>query len=83
VVRDEGVGIDEGRPGPDLRALRARVSAKGRSGFGLGLWIVRQIVEAMGGSIGVESQLGAGSTFTVPLRSPARAPLRTQPQGPQ
>jgi len=36
-------------------------------GFGLGLAYVRQIVEAHGGSVGVKSQLGAGSEFTVAL----------------
>jgi signal transduction histidine kinase len=36
-------------------------------GFGLGLWIARQTVEASGGSIHVESEPGAGSKFTVEL----------------
>ncbi len=36
-------------------------------GLGLGLWIVRQLVEAMGGTILVESELGAGATFIVTL----------------
>jgi PAS domain S-box-containing protein len=38
-----------------------------RSGTGLGLYISKQIVEAHGGSIGVISQLGSGSTFTVTI----------------
>jgi signal transduction histidine kinase len=35
--------------------------------MGLGLWIVRCVVEAMRGSIQVQSAPGAGATFTVEL----------------
>jgi signal transduction histidine kinase len=31
------------------------------------LWVVRQIVEALGGRVGVESAVGEGATFTVEL----------------
>ena len=36
-------------------------------GFGVGLWITRQLVTAMRGEISVSSELGSGSTFTVEL----------------
>jgi len=35
--------------------------------LGLGLWISRQIVESLGGTISVRSELDVGSTFTVEL----------------
>jgi signal transduction histidine kinase len=68
-VRDTGVGIDA-RDLPHVfdrffRSDRARRAYRG--GSGLGLSIVRWIVEAHRGTVGVESRPGAGSTFTVSL----------------
>lgn len=76
VVKDEGLGIEEADLGRIFERFERAVSPRSHSGFGLGLWIVRQILDAMGGSIRVESQLGRGSTFTVelPLRTPAVDP---------
>ena len=57
------------------------------TGFGLGLAIVREIVVAHGGSVGVESQLGLGTTFIIDLpladaeTSTADAPSRATPAG--
>lgn len=63
-VADTGRGID-----PDslshLFDRFWRVEARGQRGTGLGLTIVRGIVEAHGGRITVESELGVGSTFYV------------------
>ena len=76
-VRDHGVGHRARGPAAHLRALRAR-RGKHVGGFGLGLWIVRQVVDALGGSIEVESRLGAGSVFIVEL---PLTPARRQPAG--
>jgi len=62
-VEDNGPGIAaEEIPGIFERFTRAP-GAAGIGGSGLGLMIARQIVEAHGGSIGVESSLGRGSRF--------------------
>jgi PAS domain S-box-containing protein len=66
-VRDEGIGI----PPESLPALFEpfyRAPNVGKvPGTGLGLAIVRQAVELHGGSVSVESQVGAGSTFSIHL----------------
>jgi signal transduction histidine kinase len=66
-VRDEGIGI----AAEDLPRLFGRferaVSERHYGGLGLGLYISRQIVDAMGGRIEVESRPGVGSLFTVRL----------------
>jgi PAS domain S-box-containing protein len=66
-VRDEGIGIGK----TDLARIFGRferaISASEVSGLGLGLFIVKQIVEMHEGKIEVESQIGKGSTFTVRL----------------
>jgi signal transduction histidine kinase len=48
---------------------------RGYGGLGLGLWLARHSIEAMGGSISVESAVGEGATFEVVLnRRPMQAP---------
>jgi len=63
-VKDEGPGIPTDQI-PHLfdRYFRADESGKQVSGLGLGLYISAEIVERHGGTIGVESEIGKGSTF--------------------
>jgi signal transduction histidine kinase len=66
-IRDQGIGIrDEDRRRIFERFERA-VPHENYSGFGLGLWIVNEIVSALGGSVAVESSPGKGAIFRVQL----------------
>ncbi len=67
VVRDRGIGIPEGDLERIFERYEQATSARGYGGLGLGLYIARQIVDAHGGTLRVESAPGAGSTFTVEL----------------
>jgi signal transduction histidine kinase len=71
-VRDTGVGIEpEQLPRIFDKFFQADNQAQAATkGTGLGLAIAREIVEAHGGTMSAESELGKGSTFTVKL--PAR-----------
>lgn len=66
-VSDRGVGIPSVEiPNIFERFRQLDQSSTGkRSGVGLGLYIVKNLVEASGGNIGVKSEFGKGSTFTV------------------
>lgn len=73
VCQDEGIGIaqDEQARLFDEFFRSSDPAARQRPGTGLGLAIVRQVVDRHRGSVTVDSELGAGSTFTV--RLPCRA----------
>jgi PAS domain S-box-containing protein len=66
-VQDQGIGIDAQKIPRLFGRFERAVSSRSYGGLGLGLYIVRQIVEAHGGNIRVASQVGAGSMFTVEL----------------
>ncbi|HEV8230882.1 MAG TPA: ATP-binding protein [Thermoanaerobaculia bacterium] len=74
IVRDHGIGIDREKIPRLFQRFERLVSVGHHAGFGLGLWIVNQIVDAHGGKIAVSSEPGRGSTFEVelPLRPPER-----------
>jgi signal transduction histidine kinase len=66
-VRDRGIGIAPEEQGCIFDRFERAVSVRHYGGFGLGLWIVRQMAEALGGAIRVESRPGEGAAFTVEL----------------
>jgi signal transduction histidine kinase len=66
-VSDRGPGIpSEARERVFERFERLEDTAT-QTGTGLGLYITRQLVRAMGGNVTVDSVQGAGSTFTIRL----------------
>lgn len=68
-IRDQGVGIDaDDLPKMFQRYFRAR-SSTGIAGTGIGLHLVRQIMDAHSGAITLESRKGEGTTFTLTMPS--------------
>ena len=66
-VIDKGIGIAIEYQARIFERFERAISAQKISGLGLGLYISRKIVEAHGGSIEVESELGRGAVFRVRL----------------
>lgn len=79
-VTDHGIGIAAEQQHRIFERFERAVDAREYGGFGLGLWISKQLVELMGGAIRVESAAGQGATFVVevPLE-PAPAAAATAP----
>ncbi|WP_437569942.1 PAS domain S-box protein [Sorangium sp. So ce542] len=66
-VQDRGIGIAPGDQARIFERFQRAASVMHYGGFGLGLWIVRLIVEQHGGAVRVESAPGRGATFSVEL----------------
>jgi signal transduction histidine kinase len=77
-VSDTGVGISEDQLPLVFERFHRADSSRSEGGAGLGLSIARQIAEAHGGQIRVESTPGKGSTFTLLL--PKRSRSSTTPE---
>jgi PAS domain S-box-containing protein len=67
VVKDHGIGIEPEKVSRIFERFERAVSSRSYGGLGLGLYIARQIVDAHGGRISVNSRPGEGSTFTIDL----------------
>jgi len=77
-VRDHGVGIPLKTQKLIFERFERAPAANRSGGFGVGLWVVRTVCAAMGGTVRVTSQPGHGSTFTVEL---PRQSTREQARG--
>jgi signal transduction histidine kinase/CheY-like chemotaxis protein len=73
-VEDTGIGIEPERQAGVFQAFAQGDAATARKfgGTGLGLAISRKLVELMGGSLDLQSRLGAGATFSFSLELPPR-----------
>jgi len=65
--KDNGIGIDLEKQGEKLFKPFIRIKQNEQEGSGVGLFIVKKIVNKMGGSITVKSNPGEGSTFSIKL----------------
>ena len=76
-VTDTGTGISEEDVDRVFERFYRGSGSLEQEGFGLGLSIARRMVDVMGGEIGVESQLGDGSTFWIRLlvAEPSTTPI--------
>jgi PAS domain S-box-containing protein len=81
-VRDWGIGIPVEEQARIFERFERAVTARIYTGFGLGLWIVRQIVDALGGSMHVQSQPGRGALFTVSIPRDPISAVQSQFQSP-
>ena len=82
-VADTGIDI----PPEDLSMVfdafyRAKSGAAAASGAGLGLALTRRIVEAHGGTLSVESEVGKGTTFSIRLPVQQAGAIGPAPQPP-
>jgi signal transduction histidine kinase len=78
-VQDHGIGIPPDRLPHIFGRFERAVSAREYGGLGLGLYIVHEIVSALGGSVRVDSTPGVGTRFTVylPCSGPSMPGLQT------
>jgi signal transduction histidine kinase len=76
-VSDQGIGIPLADQARIFERFERAVPVENYGGLGLGLWISRQIVEAMGGAIRLASAPEQGASFVVEL--PRKQPPGASP----
>jgi signal transduction histidine kinase len=76
-IADTGKGISPDEVGRIFERFYRGSGSLEQEGFGLGLSIAKRMVDVMGGEIGVDSEVGIGSTFWVRLNAakPAATPV--------
>jgi signal transduction histidine kinase len=74
-VKDRGIGIDTADQARIFEKFERATSIEEASSLGLGLWLVREMVGALHGTVRLQSAAGSGSTFEVEI--PRRAPARS------
>jgi two-component system, LuxR family, sensor kinase FixL len=78
-VEDRGIGIAPQDQSRVFGRFERAAPAENYGGLGLGLYIAREIVEAHGGTIALESTPGVGTTFTVELLRETHAATARRP----
>jgi signal transduction histidine kinase len=75
LVRDTGTGISPSEQPRIWERLYRGDESRTERGLGLGLSLVRAVVQAHGGTVSVKSEVGSGSVFTVSLPLEEGAPI--------
>lgn len=77
-IEDNGIGVPAADQARLFRRFERGSNVTGRSGSGLGLHIVREVVQGHGGEVTLDSEVGRGTTFWLHLpKAPALAPHST------
>jgi signal transduction histidine kinase/HAMP domain-containing protein len=74
LVQDNGIGIAPGQHEKIFEIFQQVEKGKGYEGTGIGLAIVKKAIERIGGTVGVHSELGRGSTFWIELAAAPKNP---------